>query len=136
MRREQFHGILVDAAFTEPSFPESFRCFAHEQSGTWGLFGIIVPRSELEDAIAGIQAHMRKDQPFYAHLYDDETLVVIFKERCFRVTPHRSTWAEIEQYGRGIAIPAEQLDFWPNRFQDEPHYFKPDSFTHENPLNQ
>lgn len=128
MSQNCFHGIVVDVAFTDLSFPASFSCFAREQSGTWGLFGIVVPRDELEKAIVSIQAHMRKDQPFYAHLYDDETLIVIFKDRCFHVTPHCSTWAEIERYGRSLNIPVEQLDFWPNRFQDEAHYFKPESF--------
>jgi hypothetical protein len=27
-----------------------------------------------------------------------------------------------------LGIPKQQLDFWPNRFQDEIHYFEKDDF--------
>jgi hypothetical protein len=63
------------------------------------------------------------DGRFYNHLYDDEVLIVIFKTRVFRATAHCSSWAAIQQYGISLDIPVAQLDFWPNRFQDEIHYF-------------
>jgi hypothetical protein len=119
-----FHGILVDAAFTDRRFPESFKLFARRQNGGWGLFGIEVPRLALDQAIQNIQASMREDEPFYSHLYDDETMIVLFKKQVFRVTPHYSSWDVIKEYGKSLNIPVEQLDFWPNRFQDEIHYFE------------
>jgi hypothetical protein len=79
--------------------------------------------------VIDIQKHMRADEPFYAHLYDDERMVVIFRTQTFRVTPHKSSWEDILLHGAKLAIPVEQLDFWPNRFQDEIHYFKRESFV-------
>jgi len=125
MAQSTFHGILVNMAFTDRSFPIQFIRFAQKTAGDWVLYGVEISREHLEHSIGQIQAAMREDAPFYAHLYDDEMLVVIFKNKVFKVTSHASSWDEIFRYGKGVYIPAEQLDFWPNRFQDEPHYFEP-----------
>jgi len=129
MRQNMFHGILVDMAFTDRRYPETFSIFAQKKSGDWMLYGIEVPRNNLENEVVNIQTHMRTDEHFYVHLYDDQVMVVIFKRRVFRVTPHISSWGEIQRYGITLEIPAEQLDFWPNRFQDEIHYFKREDFV-------
>lgn len=71
---------------------------------------------------------MKSDEPYYAHLYNDNELIVVFKEKVFHVTPHRSTWTPIIEYGRMLHIPESQLTFWPNRFQDETNYFKQNDF--------
>jgi len=129
MAQSTFHGILVNMAFIDKSFPIQFKQFAQKTAGDWILYGVEILRERLDDSIAQIQAAMREDAPFYAHFYDDEILVVIFKNKIFKVTSHASSWDEILRYGKGVNIPAEQLDFWPNRFQDEPHYFEPESFN-------
>lgn len=66
---------------------------------------------------------MQADGAWYNHLYNDEELIVIFKDKVFHVNPHKSSWGEMLEYGASLSIPTEQLDFWPNRFQDEAHYF-------------
>lgn len=128
MEQQEFHGILVDAAFTDKKFPETFKLFARKEDGDWTFFGVKIPRKELDQAIQSIRAAMRTDEPFYGHLYDDDTLIAIFKKQVFRVTPHRSSWDEIKGFGKSLNIPEEQLDFWPNRFQDEIHYFERKNF--------
>jgi len=128
MVQSTFHGILVNMAFTDQSFPIQFKLFAKKHAGDWILYGVEISRESLDQSIAQIQAAMREDAPFYAHLYDDEMLVVIFKDKIFKVKSHASSWDEILRFGKGLNIPMEQLDFWPNRFQDESHYFKPESF--------
>jgi hypothetical protein len=128
MLQNVFHGILVDAAFRDRSFPENFPIFARQKSNDWILYGIEVPIEKVEEAITLIQANMRSDEEFYSHLYDDETVIAIFKNRIFRMTPHSSSWDEVREYGLTLQIPPEQLDFWPNRFQDEIHYFRPENF--------
>lgn len=129
MLQNCYHGILVDAAFTVKQFPESFKLFARMKAGGWTLFGVEIPREEMDQSIQSIQAEMRSDEPFYGHLYDDEMLIVLFKKQVFRVTPHRSSWGAIKDYGKSLNIPEEQLDFWPNRFQDEIHYFHRTDFV-------
>jgi len=126
-----FHGILLDVSFVDQHYPETFSLFAHKKSGDWGLYGVKVPRDELENTVLSIQANMRADKQFYNHLYDDEVLIVIFKTRVFRAKAHCSSWADIQQYGISLDIPIAQLDFWPNRFQDEVHYFGWEDFVEQ-----
>jgi hypothetical protein len=128
MQQDKFHGILVDAAFTDRHYPETFTLFAHKKTGDWGLYGIEIQRENIEAAVRDIQSHMREDEPFYNHIYDDEMLIIIFKQRVYLATPNSSSWKEIQQYGLTLEIPPDQLDFWPNRFQDEIHYFKRKDF--------
>ena len=129
MRQNMFHGILLDLAFVDQGYPKSFSLFAQKLSGDWGLYGIKVDRNDFESVVASIQSHMKSDKPFYNHLYDDEMLIVIFRERIFHMTTHASSWKDVKQYGLTLGIPEQQLDFWPNRFQDEIHYFEQENFT-------
>lgn len=131
MVRPLWHGILIDQAFTDRAFPESFNSFAKEGTSSlgWLLYGVIIAHEELAPSIKNIQDAMRSDKVFYSHLYNDQELIVIFKERIFRVGSHESTWEPILEFGRQSGISEEQLDFWPNRFQDERHYFQKESFS-------
>jgi hypothetical protein len=119
-----YHGIIVDQEFSDSSFCESFKVFDKKKSGSWTLYGIEIENPQLENTILEIQKNMKTNEPWYAHLYNDNKLIVIFKDKIFDVKPHASTWQLIIEYGKKLNIPVEQLDFWPNRFQDEKHYFQ------------
>lgn len=130
----KWHGIVLDAEFENPDFPLGFKIFAKRKSKTnpWTLFGIEINDDNLGDSIKSIQDNLKASQPYYAHLYNDEEVIVIFKEKVIKVKPNKSTWKPIVEYGKKLNIPGEQLDFWPNRFQDEIHYFdKEDFLNHE-----
>lgn len=129
--KDVYHGIILDLEFEDPKYPETFKVFAKRKStnNDWVLYGIEVESADFEKTVAAIQKKMKSNKPYYAHFYNDKELVVLFKDKVFRVKPHISTWKPIIEYGRKLDIPEEQLDFWPNRFQDEIHYFKPEHFT-------
>ncbi|MFA5776453.1 MAG: hypothetical protein WC988_02775 [Patescibacteria group bacterium] len=118
-----YHGVLIDQEFTDTAFPKSFKMFAEKQDGSWKIFGVEIEDSRLEESIKTIQQNIKTDSAWYAHLYNDKILIVIFKDKVFYVKPHADTWKPIINYGKELRIPEEQLDFWPNRFQDEHHYF-------------
>lgn len=118
-----YHGIIIDQEFTSKSFPDRFKQFATKKDGSWKVFGIEIEDSELEETINKIQENIKENEPWYVHLYNDKQLIVIFKNKVFRVEPNISSWKPIIEYGKKLKIPIEQLDFWPNRFQDEQHYF-------------
>ena len=126
-----WHGILLDMEFSDPNFIDRFKLFAKRKSKTnpWTLFGVEVRNSEIENIFIEIQQNLKSDKPYYAHFYNDEEIVVIFKEKIFRVSSHASTWTPIVEHGKSLNIPDEQLDFWPNRFQDEIHYFNKEDFV-------
>jgi hypothetical protein len=125
MEQSVYHGILVNKSFRDPLFPEQFELFAKNKSNNsdWVLYGVIVQQSEVAVKIKAIQKNMRDTEPWYAHLYNDEDLIVIFKNKVFYTKPEPSVWKEAVTYGRSLGIPAEQLDFHPNHFQDEAKYF-------------
>lgn len=118
-----YHGILVNKSFKDEKFSEQFKVFGQKIDGNWIIFGIEVESSDLHSVIKQIQSEFKDDQNWYAHLYNNEDLIIVFKEKVFTVTSHSSTWTPIIEYGKSKGIPEEQLDFWPNRFQDEQHYF-------------
>ena len=126
-----YHGIILDLAFIDSRFPERFHVFAKRRSATeaWWLIGVEVSDSGIESVIKEIQTNLREGQPFYVHFYNDSELIVIFKEKVFKVAPHRTTWAAVIEFGKSLGIPEVQLDFWPNRFQDETHYFSSGDFV-------
>jgi DNA-directed RNA polymerase beta subunit len=126
-----YHGIILDMAFDNPSYPEKMKIFAERKSSSndWILYGVEIADVSFDQVIKEIQMNMKSDKPYYSHFYNDEEMVVVFKEKLFRVKPHISTWTPIIEYGKELRIPKEQLDFWPNRFQDEVHYFDSKDFV-------
>ena len=131
VKQPAYHGIILDLEFENPGIIEKeFKIFAKRKSKTnpWILYGIEVERDQIDNFIENMQREMKEDKPFYAHFYDDEEMRVVFKGKVIIVTPDKSTWLPIIEYGRTLNIPEEQLDFWPNRFQDETHYFDKEDF--------
>jgi len=63
------------------------------------------------------------NEPYYNHFYRDNELIVVFKDKVFRITPDRSTWKDTVAYGQTLGIPNDQLVFEPNRFEGEQEYF-------------
>lgn len=118
-----YHGIIIDKSFKDPNFVKTFKTFNQKQDGSWGIYGIEVEDSNLDKLISLVQENLSEGN-WYCHFYNDEQLIVIFKDKIFKVKLHISTWKPIIEYGSMMNIPSEQLDFWPNRFQDEIHYFK------------
>ena len=118
-----YHGIIIDQEFIDQEFINSFKIFAKKQDGSWRIYGIEIDDSQLQEVINKIQKNMKSEGTWYAHLYNDERLIVLFKNKVFDVKPHANSWKPIIDFGKRLNIPGEQLDFWPNRIQDESHYF-------------
>ena len=125
-----YHGLVLDFAFSDPSYPVKLKVFAKRKSfsNAWILYGVEIADINISQTIQEIQLNMKSDKPYYSHFYNDEEMIVVFKDKLFKVKPHFSTWTPIIEYGKGLGIPVEQLDFWPNRFQDEIHYFNEKDF--------
>ncbi len=138
MKQAVYHGILVNISFRDPLFPEQFELFAREKSmdSDWVIYGIVVQENEVSKVIKSIQDNMCDNEPWYAHLYNDEDLIVIYKQKVFFTTPEKSAWAESIAFGKLLGIPEDQLDFRPNRFQDEINYFQKENLLADKPVNK
>ena len=125
-KETEYHGNVLETSFTNPGFINEFQVFARRKSPTnpWTMHGVAVPEGEIEKVITRVQENLIPGGPYYAHFYRDDDLIVVFKERVFRVQPDKSTWTETIEYGRNIGIPGEQLDFAPARFEDEKEYYE------------
>ncbi len=85
----------------------------------------ILEIEDIDDAIAKIQPVMVTNEQYYWHIYNEgKTLVVIFQDKVFRLDPaDKTTWKNAQDYGaKKLHIIAEQLDFYPTSFADEPEW--------------
>lgn len=119
-----YHAIVIDQSFIDPSKIRSFRVFAIKHDGTWKIYGVEIDDRHLDEVIEEIQDYMKPNEPWYAHAYNDEELIVIFKNKVFTATSDPTSWQPAVEYGVQINIPREQLNFKPVVFNDEAEYFK------------
>jgi hypothetical protein len=118
----EYHGIIIDKSLRNKGLIKKLNVIGSKKSSTGlgrTLLKISFPAEKLEKMIKLIQENLVVKGEYYAHLYKDDELVVIFKDRVFRITPEKSTWKPIIDYGLSMKIPIEQLDMKPCRFQDE-----------------
>lgn len=112
-----YHGIIVKESFKKQSVLNLLKTIGSKQGKNFSLLKIEVSTEEITKTIVLIQKSLK--EKFYAHLYRDDELMVIFPNKIFFIKPDRKTWEEAVDYGKSIGIPEEQLDFRPCRFEDE-----------------
>jgi hypothetical protein len=112
-----YHAILVNVSFSESNFPTKFKIFAKRKTNDWLIYGVTITDKD----IPIIQQNIK--QKFYAHAYNNKELIIIFSNKIFHVTKDPATWTKAIKHGVYHGIPKEQLDFIPNKFEDEEDYF-------------
>ena len=116
----EYHGIIIDKSLRNRKLIEQLNVIGSRRSSAGlTLLKISFPVEELEKTIKLIQESLVVKEKYYAHLYRDNELIVIFKDKIFRITPDKSTWKPVIDYGLSLKIPIEQLDMKPYRFVDE-----------------
>ena len=120
-----YHGIIIDKEFKDSKFINSFKIFNKRKStdSDWLLFGIEVEDQKLSATINAIQENLREGKPFYAHLYNNKKLIIIFKRKIFSAFMDVYPWKDFIDYGKSLGIPEKQLKVSPIRFEDEVNYF-------------
>jgi hypothetical protein len=122
----EYHGIVINVSQKNKSILKKLDVIGKKafNFNTVILLKIRVPKENLEETIQQLQTNMRDRflwwfHDFYFHFYNDQELIVVFKNRIFRVTPDPKTWDEMVAYGLSLGLPEKQLDFFPCRFSDE-----------------
>ncbi len=116
----EYHGIIIDKSLRNGKLMKKLNVIGSRISSTGlTLLKISFPEEELEEMIKLIQKNIAIKEKYYVHFYREDELVVIFKDRVFRITPEESAWKPVIDYGLSLGIPIEQLDMKPCRFEDE-----------------
>jgi hypothetical protein len=123
---DMYHGILVNLSQRNRSIFRESCIVGHKNFflGLLVLYKIEVAPQYLDPLIRRIQANMADrvallHKEFYCHFYRDDELVIVFRQKLFRVTTDPGTWSQASAYGRSIGIARSQLDFSPCRIEDE-----------------
>jgi len=116
-----YHGILLDTEFKDKDFLNAFEILGKKRSerNTWTMHRVRVPAEKIDKIIRKCQENLLDGEPYYCHFYRDEELIIVFKQKVFRVKPDKSTWKHAIEYGLSLGIPADQMEIKPVRFEDE-----------------
>ena len=121
-----YHGIIVSLSQRDGAIFKRLKIIGRRRllPGLLILYKVKVGEDEIDRVIEAVQENMAhrvllKKQEFYAHFYRGNELIVVFRDRVFRLSQEEATWGEAREHGRRLGIVEKQLDFIPNRFSDE-----------------
>ncbi|MEI6850862.1 MAG: hypothetical protein WCK26_02765 [Candidatus Saccharibacteria bacterium] len=117
---EEFHAVIIDKSLISLDILSDFKILSETSDGAWIIYKISLIEKDLVETIKKIQFQMY-DANWYCHFYnsDGSRMVVVFKNKFFEISNNPLTWTEVVDYGVSLGTPKEQLDFVPNRFEDE-----------------
>lgn len=126
MSQSLYHGIVVSLSQRDKRVFERLHVIGKKKAllGAVTLYKVAVAESELENVIKMIQENMAsklllRKQEFYAHFYRNDELIIVFRGKTFKATTDSATWKEAIAFGKSLGIAEKQLDFKPNRLEDE-----------------
>ena len=121
-----YHGIMIDRSQKNRSIFTSLRIIGKKRvlAGLVTLYKIEVPENRIDEICKTVMKNMSEHflflkQEYYAHFYRDDELIIVFRDRIFKVTPDPATWTDAVMHGRALGIRGNLLDFIPNRFENE-----------------
>jgi hypothetical protein len=122
-----YHGIIINISQKDRSVFRQLKVIGKKKIffGLITLYKIEVDESNFNETMLSVQKNMTNGflfikQEFYIHFYRSNELVIVFRDKIFRVTTDKNSWGEALEYGLKLNIKHGQLDFIPNRFKDEP----------------
>ena len=126
MSTNNCHGIILNISQRDKSIFANINIIGKKKVllGLLALYKVDVPSENLEVLIQKLQSNMAKHylhlvHEFYCHFYRGDELIIVFRNKVFRVAINPSSWKDAIEYGKGLGIPIKQLDFIPHRVEDE-----------------
>ena len=113
-----YHGILVDKSLINQNVISNLKVIGKKKSGSWTLIKIEIEEKHLDKVIKLLQKYMSDDK-FYFHIYGNDDLIAVFKDKVFKMKTDKSTWKDAVEYGKILGIPTKQLYFYPFNLEDE-----------------
>jgi hypothetical protein len=106
---QNYRGVIVKESLSDPNILEQFQIVSHKLVGlenvetSWDII-TVETKSEQVSAIKELASAL-KEGTWYAHFWNEDELVVVFKDK---IIDNRE---EAVTYARALGIPEEQLDF-------------------------
>ena len=123
---DEYHGIVLSISQKDKSIFKGLQVIGSKKAllGLITFYKIRIDSHQIDNIITNIQGNMARNigpikQEFYAHFYKDTELIIVYRDKSFRVTTDQATWANAISHGRSLNILGKQLDFTPYRFEDE-----------------
>jgi len=118
---ETFHALVILNSLTKTEMLSDYKLLSKKTDGSWLIKKMELTDENIDNFIENIQFNMAENQGWYAHIYnhDGSKLIIIFKKKVFYTDSQKVNWQDAIKYGVLIGIPIEQLDFRPNKFEDE-----------------
>jgi hypothetical protein len=122
----EYHGIIINLSQKNKSIFNTLEIIGRKKLffGLLTIYKVKVTPDKIDRVINEFQSNMScriafKKQEFYLHFYRENELIIVFKDKIFNISPDKSTWSDAIAYGRQLKIADSQLDFFPNKFEDE-----------------
>ena len=104
-----FKGMIVEESLLDPTLINRFAVEKVQISTPvhWHIYTVFVKEQLIDEC-----QHHLKDGPWYMHFWQSDSVVVVFKNKLFRLSTYdEEAWAQVKTYARSIGISEEQLDF-------------------------
>ena len=110
---EEWEGCVVEESLVDNRFLNELQVIGlditddEDPAERWHLVKVFASEADIERL-----SHQLKPTKWYAHFWQDDEVIVVFKDTLFRlVYSKKETWKEAIAHGLSIGIPLEQLDF-------------------------
>lgn len=113
---DDYLGVIVQESLAKPV--DDLPIVASRTGAEWTLLLVRVPSEGLDDHVRSVQEAFVADEPWYAHYWKDEELVVVFSDAVFRTSTDDASWGEVVEHGLDRGVPVDELDFEPHTMED------------------
>ncbi len=83
------------------------------EAKNWTVVQIGVPEADINRAVELIQASLIDEPTYFAHLYNEDRVIIVFPDKVFEATLDPDSWKEAIKYGVDKGVPKDELDFAP-----------------------
>ena len=112
-RRFSYTGVLVKEGLRRPGILGQLPILGSHRGDNWTIVKVGVPEADLSRAVKLIQSTLIEEPTYFAHLYREDEVIIIFPDRIFTTRKGSRELREAYQYGLEKGIPSNELDFAP-----------------------
>ena len=120
-----YTGILLNKSFDESrTVIDSLHILRTKiyTDSDWIVYQAVIDNNNIEEVLKNTSKNMI-DGPWYNHFYNEDEVVVVFKDKIFRISKSNYDLSEIIIYSQNLDIPSDQIDIKPINDSQLEDYF-------------